>query len=104
MSKTMRLGDFVQVNPRVSLIKDREYSFVPMESIAPGYRYVPNDATRVYTGGGAKFQSGDTLFARITPCLENGKIAQFMASDGQTGFGSTEYFVFRGRPGISDSA
>ena len=47
---------------------------------------------------------GDTLFARITPCLENGKIAQFISSPGQAGFGSTEYWVFRAKDGISDPA
>jgi type I restriction enzyme S subunit len=42
------------------------------------------------------------LFARITPCLEHGKIAQFSGREGEMGFGSTEFFVFRHRDGISD--
>lgn len=46
---------------------------------------------------------GDTLFARITPCLENGKIAQYQGVDGHAAFGSTEFFVFRAVPRISDS-
>jgi type I restriction enzyme S subunit len=48
-----------------------------------------------------KFQNGDTIMARITPCLENGK-AGFVnyLDDGQVGFGSTEYIVLSGKPGI----
>lgn len=50
-------------------------------------------------GSGTKFMKGDTLLARITPCLENGKTAfvDFLA-DGQVGWGSTEYLVFRPKP------
>lgn len=100
--RTITLGDFAEINPKVSLQKGQEYAFVPMENITPGRRYLSRNV-RTYTGGGAKFKSGDTLFARITPCLENGKIAQFTAAENQVGFGSTEYFVFRGRAGVSDS-
>jgi type I restriction enzyme S subunit len=47
---------------------------------------------------GSKFQNGDTLFARITPCLENGKTGYVQSlGDGQVGRGSTEFIVFRGR-------
>ena len=53
--------------------------------------------------GGAKFEEGDTLFARITPCLQNGKIAQAKGLEGKPGFGSTEYFVFRGMENVSDT-
>lgn len=46
---------------------------------------------------GAKFQNGDTLFARITPCLENGKtgFVQFLSSSQDVAFGSTEFIVLR---------
>jgi type I restriction enzyme, S subunit len=47
-------------------------------------------------GSGAKFINGDTLFARITPCLENGKTAYVdFLENGQVGWGSTEYIVMR---------
>ena len=98
----MRFSDFVEINPAVKLRKGLTYPFIAMEDVAPGRRYVSPQIERVYRGGGAKFLSGDTLFARITPCLENGKIAQFLASDSELGFGSTEFFVFRHREGISD--
>jgi type I restriction enzyme S subunit len=55
-----------------------------------------------FNSGGAKFLPGDTLFARITPCLENGKIAQYKCSENTPAFGSTEFFVFRARTGVSD--
>ena len=48
---------------------------------------------------GAKFKNGDTLLARITPCLENGKTGyvQFLPDDAAVGFGSTEFIVLRGK-------
>lgn len=54
-------------------------------------------------GGGSRFINGDTLFARITPCLENGKICQVRGLKDGYGFGSTEFHVFRGKEGVSDS-
>ena len=101
--RTARLKDFVEVNPTIRLTKAVEYPFVPMDAITPGRRYVEAAGVRA-TGGGAKFCGGDTLFARITPCLENGKIAQFKAAATQAGFGSTEYWVFRARENVSDPA
>ena len=100
----MRFSDFVEINPAVLIKKDSQYPFVAMEDVAPWRRYVTASRQRPYKGGGARFQSGDTLFARITPCLENGKIAQFMSSPGQIGFGSTEFFVFRHKEEVSDPA
>jgi type I restriction enzyme S subunit len=51
--------------------------------------------------GGSKFINGDVLFARITPCLENGKtgIVDFL-KEGEVGFGSTEFIVFRSKEKI----
>jgi type I restriction enzyme S subunit len=47
-------------------------------------------------GSGARFKNGDTLIARITPCLENGKTALVdFLNDGEVGWGSTEYIVLR---------
>lgn len=98
----MRFADFVEINPRVRLNKGSIYPFVAMEIVTPGSRYVKTKTTREYTGGGgSKFCVGDTLFARITPCLENGKIAQFRWDQDQEGFGSTEFFVFRARDNVS---
>ena len=100
----MRLTVFskiAEINPRVKLQKGNEYPYVEMIEVEPNRRYVYGVQSREYKGGGTKFIDGDTIFARITPCLENGKIAQFVNSK-QIGFGSTEFFVFRAKPGISD--
>ena len=102
MTETMPLSEFVEINPKIKLIKGTEYPFVEMNIVTPGRRYISSIRKRNYKGGGAKFQAGDTLFARITPCLENGKIAQFIGKNGEIGFGSTEFFVFRYKEGISD--
>jgi type I restriction enzyme, S subunit len=93
---------FVEINPRVKLNKDYKYPFVEMAAVETSRRYVQSDMLRVFKNGGSKFLSGDTLFARITPCLENGKIAQYNGTREIAGFGSTEFFVFRARPGVSD--
>jgi len=100
--RKVRFSDFVIINPKITLEKGKEYPFIKMEDISPGNRYVSFTGKRRFKGGGSKFMLGDVLFARITPSLENGKIAQV---EGITkGFGSTEFFVFRHREGISDSS
>ena len=103
MNNTIRFGDFVEVNPRVQLEKGKEHPYIEMADINPGNAFVFPQEERFYKGGGSRFQSGDILFARITPCLENGKIVQFKHTGNQPCFGSTEFFIFRGKPNISDS-
>ena len=68
------LGNVVLVNPREPALPE-DAPFVPMEAIEPGKRWVVGTQTRG-TRSGARFRGGDVLFARITPCLENGKVAQ----------------------------
>ena len=97
----MILSDYVELNPRVALPRDSLVPFVSMNVVTPGTRKAYPVQERPATGSGSKFAPGDTLFARITPCLENGKIAQY-AGD-RPGMGSTEFFVLRARAGISDS-
>ena len=96
-----RLGDCIQCNPTVKLIKGNQYSLIDIDRIVVGYKFVTQKASVVYTGqGGCKFEDGDTLMARITPCLENGKIAVAKIED--KGIGSTELFVFRNKNGVTD--
>ena len=104
MTKLMPFRDFVEINPKVELKRGLEYPFIEMAIVTPGRRYIRTDEKRVYSGGGSKFSPRDILFARITPCLENGKICQFIDENNQNGFGSTEFFIFRAKPGISDPA
>ena len=103
MKNTIRFGDFVEVNPRIQLEKGKEYPYIEMATVNPGNAIVLPQENRIYKGGGSRFQSGDTLFARITPCLENGKIARCKHTSNEPCFGSTEFFIFRGKPNVSDS-
>lgn len=93
-----RLGEVAEINPKVMLLKNKLYSYIDIEQINPVYRYVNGFINKVYTGQScSKFSNGDTVFSRITPCLENRKIAQ-VKIDNEFGFGSTEFIVFREKP------
>ena len=101
--KEYRLGERIQYNPQVKLEKGKSYNLIDIDSIEIGSRYVKGKELTVYDGqSGCHFQNGDTVMARITPCLENGKIAQVQC-ESQKGFGSTELFVFRGTENKTDS-
>ena len=97
-----KFSEFVNINPFVSLKANEEYSFVEMKDLEDGNKYCFPKIKKI-KGGGSKFQNGDTLFARITPCLENGKICQVKGLENNLGFGSTEFYVFRGKEDISDT-
>jgi type I restriction enzyme, S subunit len=96
-------SELVEFPPKVPLEKGELYDNIPMDVVDGGIKYVQEINQRIYTGGGAKFSNGDTLFARITPCLENGKIAKVKGLEKEHGFGSTEFFVFRAIHEVSDS-
>jgi type I restriction enzyme, S subunit len=101
MMATMKFGDFVEVNPKIKLEKDKEYEFVEMADVDPSRKYVYSKQIK-RPKGGAKFMPGDVLFARITPCLEHGKIALYQSDSLNPAFGSTEFYVFREKKGISN--
>ncbi len=92
-----RFEEIVEVNPITKLRKGNEYAFIDIDKVSPILRTVSNAETKTYDGQScSKFCKGDTVFSRITPCLENRKIAQVdIATD--AGFGSTEFYVFRAR-------
>ena len=90
--KKVKFLDVVHLNPRISLEKGVEYPFVEMSNVVPCARKPEKDVFKKYLGGGTKFEQGDTIVARIEPCLQNGK--GFQCSYKQ-GFGSTEFIVFR---------
>lgn len=98
----MKFADFVDTAPKSILEKNREYPFIPMELIDGISKYPTSSYKKKFSGGGSRFMNGDTVFARITPCLENGKIAQIKELPEGVGFGSTEFFVFRNKEGLSD--
>lgn len=95
------LTDVVEVDPSIRIAKGVEVPYVDMKALPTDSMSVSETGRRPFTSG-SKFHNGDTLFARITPCLENGKTAfvDFL-SEGQAGFGSTEFIVLRGKPGVS---
>lgn len=98
-----RFGEKVCCNPTVKLKKTKTYPLIDIDKISPRYKTVKSVESVEYTGqSGSKFQDHDVLFARITPCLENGKVA-IAETDGHFGIGSTELFVFRGIEGVSDT-
>jgi type I restriction enzyme S subunit len=93
-----RVTEAVQINPRVVVPRDGEKPFVPMGCLSNDSMLITDIESREGNSG-AKFQNGDTLFARITPCLENGKTGyvQFLPNANAVAFGSTEFIVLRSR-------
>ncbi len=100
--KTYKLGEIADINPRVPLKQGNEYSFVEMKDLNSTLKYV-KPSTKKELKGGSKFQEKDTLFARITPCLENGKICKVKDLENGVGFGSTEFMIFRGKENLFDT-
>jgi type I restriction enzyme S subunit len=102
--RELQFSEAVLVNPAVRLARGGRYPFVDMGAVTPGSRCAYAGEEREFTGGGSRFQHGDTLMARITPCLENGKVARYCAKTGAPeAHGSTEFIVIRGRPDITDT-
>ncbi len=92
--REVTFGDFAEIQPQVELEKGTAYPFVEMSDVEPHRKSVDPGGARVWKGsGGAKFENGDTIFARITPCLEHGKTAKISGLT-ERGFGSTEFFGF----------
>lgn len=90
----MKLSDLIDFNPKRPLEKGAITPFIEMADLPEGERDVSGIGNRVFNGGGSKFKNGDTLFARITPCLENGKTAKVSGlPSNAVGHGSTEFIV-----------
>jgi len=90
------------INPTESLRKGTKAIKIAMTVIQPFTKKVPSYSIEEYNGG-MKFRNGDTLVARITPCLENGKtVFVDILDDREIGFGSTEYIVLREKQDVSD--
>lgn len=95
------IGEAFEINPQVRIPKGTEVPFVSMDQVVPGQRNVSTAEKRLFKGG-SKFEHGDTLMARITPCLENKKIAQYLPPNhASPSAGSTEFIVIRGKNGVS---
>jgi type I restriction enzyme S subunit len=89
------LSDIVDINPSRRLAKGSQAPYLAMSGM-PTQGHAPDSWIEREFGSGMKFENGDTLVARITPCLENGKTAYVdFLKDGEVGWGSTEYIVLR---------
>jgi len=93
-----RLPEAIEVNPRRTLKAGTVAPYLDMKNLPTQGHSAQEVIDREFSSG-TKFQNGDTLLARITPCLENGKtgFVDFL-EDGQVGWGSTEYIVFAPKP------
>jgi len=87
--------EFVEINPKIEIVKEAEKPFVSMSGISTNSMLIEWDEYRSGTSG-SKFQNGDVIFPRITPSVEHGKGAyvQFLG-EGEVALGSTEFIVFR---------
>lgn len=98
-----KLSEIADFNPRESLPKGTIAKKIGMDKLQPFCIDIPSYENEAFTGG-TKFRNGDTIMARITPCLENGKTAKVdILEEGEIGFGSTEYIVFRAKEGVDEN-
>ena len=95
-----KLNEIADFNPKETIAKGSVAKKIPMDKLHPYCRDVPCYVMEKFSGG-TKFRNGDTIMARITPCLENGKTALVnVLDDNEVGFGSTEYIVFRAKDNV----
>jgi len=96
--EVVRLDQAVYFNPRTKVPKEGEKLFVPMAALSETGMVIEPLETKPGNSG-SKFRNGDTLLARITPCLENGKtgFVNFLPGDQPSACGSTEFVVLRSR-------
>lgn len=92
----MKLGKLVDFNPATKVRRGVQAPFIDMAALPTNGKYISKTSNRLFSGSGAKFTNGDTLVARITPCLENGKGA-YVSELEKNGFGSTEFIVLRAK-------
>ena len=98
----VRAADFIEFNPRLSIKKGTVATKIAMDKLKPFTKKIPETEQAEFSGG-SKFCNGDTIMARITPCLENGKTAFVdILDENEVAFGSTEFIVMRAKEGISD--
>ena len=97
------LADIALVNPVRPLAKGVEARYFEMATLPTNGCIPTGDFIKPYNGG-VRFINGDTLIARITPCLENGKAAYInILEDNEVAFGSTEYIVFASKGNMPSS-
>ncbi|MCE5678177.1 restriction endonuclease subunit S [Staphylococcus pseudintermedius] len=101
--KKYKLNEVLTLNPTLKLKKNTIAKKIAMENIKE-YQKKIDSYTYSEFKSGSKFMNGDTLLARITPCLENGKTAYVdILDEDEIAFGSTEFFVLRPKDNLMDS-
>ena len=92
-------GNVIEFNPKTPLKKGCIKQSVPMTALSTSSMVLnSSEFTMTESNSGAKFRNGDTLLARITPCLENGKTAFVAGITSEEGaVGSTEFIVMRAK-------
>lgn len=102
--REMRFEDAVDINPPRKISRGEVTPYVSMDIVQPFTLTIDIFEMKEFKGSGSRFQNGDTLLARITPCLENGKTA-FVSRlpNSVIGHGSTEFIVLSGKDSISDN-
>ena len=97
------LSDLIELNPTLRLAAGETRPYLDMKNLPQGAITASTWSHRE-SKGGARFQNGDTLLARITPCLENGKAGYVdFLHDGEVGIGSTEFIVMRPKPMVPNA-
>jgi len=97
--KKGKLEDVAEINPLRSIKKGTSTSYLDMSNM-PTHGPFPREWVQRPFLSGMKFRNGDTIIARITPCLENGKTAFInFLNDNEIAWGSTEYIVLAPRTG-----
>ena len=100
--RRLPFSEAVEINPRRAVARGTPAPFVDMASLPAETREVRPARTRPVGVGGSRFSNGDTLFARITPCTENGKTGLVSClSEGEVATGSTEFIVLGPRPEVT---
>ena len=96
--EVVRATDAIYINPRISVLKESVKPYVAMNGLSTDSMLISNVGERTGNSG-SKYKNNDTLFARITPCLEHGKIGfvTFLPNDESVGLGSTEFIVLRSK-------
>ena len=104
----VRLGEVCEINPRrqngLGFPADRPTTFVPMSAIDGRSGRIAQPKVSPFAEvqrGYTYFEEGDVLFAKITPCMQNGKHAIARDLEGGFGFGTTEFHVLRPRQDIT---
>lgn len=96
-----KINEIIEINPKENLKKGINSSYIDMKALSENQSVISGFINRNFTGSGTKFKNKDTLMARITPCLENGKTGFVNCLNNNiVAWGSTEFNVLRSRKNI----